>query len=97
MSRTLCSVLLVWQALSGAVQASQQCYFPNGTAASSSWGLLPCQSDTTTTTNCCTHSDYCTSNGLCLDSDGDNRFTTQGCTNSSWDGCTQACKVAQSR
>ncbi|KAJ8130807.1 hypothetical protein O1611_g2820 [Lasiodiplodia mahajangana] len=41
---------------------------------------------------CCSDSDYCLDNGLCLDAAGDNIFTVQGCTSNTWEApCMQYC------
>ncbi|KAI0193849.1 hypothetical protein F4808DRAFT_354128 [Astrocystis sublimbata] len=42
---------------------------------------------------CCSQSDYCLDNGLCLDALGDNIFTVQGCTSKAWDApCQKYCE-----
>ncbi|KAI0164164.1 hypothetical protein GGR57DRAFT_452610, partial [Xylariaceae sp. FL1272] len=41
---------------------------------------------------CCSDTDYCLDNGLCLDAGGDNMFNVQGCTSRNWDSpCKQYC------
>jgi hypothetical protein len=41
---------------------------------------------------CCSGSDYCLDNGLCLDAAGDNIFTVQGCRFNTWEPpCKQYC------
>ncbi len=46
-------------------------------------GFLPCNASLSVT-HCCGGTDYCLSNGLCLDAGGNNVMTQQGCTNALW-------------
>ncbi len=67
----------------GEVDTNQQPCFAPGTA------------DTGATTWCCSKSDYCLSNGLCLSPGSSNLMTQQGCTDKNWGGsCKKFCPAS---
>ncbi|KAH8881898.1 hypothetical protein GQ53DRAFT_754038 [Thozetella sp. PMI_491] len=71
--------------------AGQVCYDATGSADKN---LLPCNPNDKISP-CCSISDVCLSNGLCLDLGSDNSFTTQGCTDQSWASpCISNCKAS---
>ncbi|KAI1150292.1 hypothetical protein F4825DRAFT_452596 [Nemania diffusa] len=80
---TILVVLLV-----AVTQSSATCY---DTAGNEHDTFFPCNA-TAEVSVCCSGSDYCLDNGLCLDTGGDNIFTVQGCTSSTWEApCKQYC------
>jgi hypothetical protein len=78
-------------ALVSLVAAADTCYLPSGDKAPT--GILPCSSTSSgAATHCCGGSDYCLSNGLCLNAGGSNEITQQGCTDKDWGkGCNKYC------
>ncbi|KAK8128668.1 hypothetical protein PG984_009776 [Apiospora sp. TS-2023a] len=60
------------------------CYNHDGTRAS---GLFPCYPGAKGS-SCCASGDFCMSNGLCLDADGDQFMTIQGCTDPDPTACS---------
>ena len=66
--------------LGSLVRATATCYNFRGEKWS---GGVPCFPDQPVS-HCCSQSDYCLSNGLCLDAGADNSYTTQGCTIQQW-------------
>lgn len=69
-------------------QGDAICYDTNGNEHDV---FLPCDTSADVSV-CCSNSDYCLDNGLCLDAAGDNIFTVQGCTSSTWEApCKQYC------
>ncbi len=70
------------------VSALANCYNYRGELVN---GWSPCNQDATVST-CCGSVDFCLSNGLCLDTAGDNFYTVQGCTDPSWGApCSKLC------
>ena len=68
---------------------SNSCYKRDG-ALQQAKNWLPCKPEDKAS-HCCDASDFCMSNGLCLDAVGNQWFSAQGCTNSRWDSCTEIC------
>ncbi|KAI0976243.1 hypothetical protein F4678DRAFT_416467 [Xylaria arbuscula] len=69
-------------------QSHATCYDTSGNEKDT---FLPCNPSAEVSV-CCSTSDYCLDNGLCLDAAGDNIFTVQGCTSRTWDApCKQYC------
>ena len=85
--------LLLPLVLISPVHAKKPCYRQDGTKFGSSREeyMHPCRPwGQDEHSHCCSPSDYCTDNGLCLDAGGaDNFLTLQGCTDASWEegGC----------
>jgi hypothetical protein len=81
-------LLLPWLP-AAAAKGSRECYSPDGTARD--W-LYACYPDRATS-HCCADGDFCLDNGACLDAQGDNDFTLQGCTDNEWGkGCGNYCE-----
>ncbi|KAI1335733.1 hypothetical protein F5Y15DRAFT_239596 [Xylariaceae sp. FL0016] len=79
---------LVLLLLTGAATSLQTCYDTNGYVKDT---YLPCHPDADISV-CCSTSDYCLDNNLCLDSGGDNMYSVQGCTDKDWGApCQQYC------
>ncbi|KAI1310835.1 hypothetical protein F5Y03DRAFT_8023 [Xylaria venustula] len=69
-------------------QGHATCYDTSGNEKDT---FLPCNPSADVSV-CCSTSDYCLDNGLCLDAAGDNIFTVQGCTSRTWEApCKQYC------
>ncbi|KAI1078405.1 hypothetical protein F5B20DRAFT_227924 [Whalleya microplaca] len=72
-----------------AAESASTCFDTNGN--SNDIKFVPCN-PLAEVSVCCGATDYCLSNGLCLDASGDNHFTVQGCTSSTWSSpCVQYC------
>jgi hypothetical protein len=70
------------------------CYKVNG-QADPNGSLVPCNPNAAVSM-CCSSSDYCLSNGLCLNSGGNNGFSIQGCTDQNWGAlCQMRCPVSK--
>ncbi|KAK6853683.1 hypothetical protein PG995_010495 [Apiospora arundinis] len=70
------------------------CYKRDGRPHDSDGDWVPCDPGARASP-CCSTSDFCLSNGLCLDAGGDQFFTAQGCSSPSWppDGCKEICNA----
>ncbi|KAI1126008.1 hypothetical protein F5Y10DRAFT_245892 [Nemania abortiva] len=69
-------------------QSNATCYDTSGNEHDT---FFPCNASAQVSV-CCSNSDYCLDNGLCLDAAGDNIFTVQGCTSNTWEApCKQYC------
>ncbi|CAJ2506328.1 Uu.00g004580.m01.CDS01 [Anthostomella pinea] len=74
--------------LVGVARGASQCYDVSGNLKST---MSPCDPSADVSV-CCSDSDYCLDNGLCLDAGGDNMFTVQGCSSKTWEApCRQYC------
>ncbi|KAJ1337368.1 hypothetical protein MN608_00220 [Microdochium nivale] len=70
--------------------ASAACYDRGGTLRES-W--VACRPDLPTA-SCCSSSDFCMDNGLCLNAGGNQAYTQQGCTDRKWGpGCKGYCPI----
>ncbi|PMD20531.1 hypothetical protein NA56DRAFT_704336 [Hyaloscypha hepaticicola] len=64
------------------VSAAATCYYTDGSADNSD-DQLACD-PTATVSACCGQTDYCLSNGLCLDAGANSLLAVQGCTDPKW-------------
>jgi len=70
-----------------ATAAKVTCYEPDGTAttADADGGWIVCN-PTAAVSTCCRASDYCMTNGVCLNGAANNMLSVQGCTAKEWLG-----------
>ena len=88
--RTVPLSLLLTITLSSRI-ARATCYDTWGTESPD---LVPCSSNSSQPTSCCSKGDYCLSNGLCLSTSVNNLMTQQGCTNQQWiKPCNRICRA----
>jgi hypothetical protein len=80
-------------------QSQQICYGqdgvpfnnPSGGWNTSDYSPNVCSPDALVS-SCCSTADFCLSNGLCLNTGGDNYFSLQGCTDKNWGSpCANIC------
>ncbi|GAW11385.1 hypothetical protein ANO14919_007290 [Xylariales sp. No.14919] len=80
-------ILLLVQASTALAAATERtCYHITGEPTRHSPGrpkFIPCDPDAAVS-NCCSESDLCMGNGVCLGLDAFNAFTFQGCTHPDW-------------
>ncbi|OIW32598.1 hypothetical protein CONLIGDRAFT_630271 [Coniochaeta ligniaria NRRL 30616] len=75
-----------------ALAAAASCYTPSGNASTT---LIPCNPGDPVS-HCCSESDFCLSNGLCLNAGGNNGYSVQGCTDKNWGApCDMRCAVSK--
>ncbi|KAK8080810.1 hypothetical protein PG997_008628 [Apiospora hydei] len=90
----LCSSLLLLITLPLLVSAaddSKICYNRDGNFGPDGNNWKPCDPGADSSP-CCGAKDYCMDNGLCLNADGNQFLTVQGCTSAKWDKCADICK-----
>ncbi|KAI0858843.1 hypothetical protein F4860DRAFT_287263 [Xylaria cubensis] len=79
-------LLLLTRGSPALTAAAPSCYYASGQTAKSNpgkVGLVPCD-PAIEVSNCCTETDLCLGNGLCLGLNANNALTFQGCTRPDW-------------
>ncbi|KAK8052224.1 hypothetical protein PG993_003609 [Apiospora rasikravindrae] len=93
-TRMILWLLPLWISLlatASAADDSKTCYRRDGSFGSDGSKWRPCDPGAKSSP-CCGEKDFCMDNGLCLNADGNQLLTVQGCTTSSWDECIDICK-----